>query len=169
MPTKVEVRMAVIVEEFLSEYRELFAHLDMNQFQASLLSFIELNYSTERLRAALAERGTYRRILAFSTITLLNKNAVMPLASFNEAANADMDRLRRETDIDVELIPAPQLPAPTEAELLEQEVRSDWRTLPMDKIRQKKSASRKYGETLERLVNAGTLESSVTALTRVGA
>jgi len=156
-------------EIFFQGYAELLAHFNINELKESLSSFMQLNYSADRLRVAPTEPGAYRRILAFSTITLLNRDAVTPLAELNSAANADMDRLRRETDIGVEVISAPAPASPTAEELLADEVRNDWKTLPMSKVREKKNASRKYSETLDRLANAGTLESSVTSLTRAGA
>src|SRR2546421_412606 len=167
--TKTQFMSERIEETFFSDFSELFAHFNVKALMESLSSYLQLNYTAEELRAAPVTPGEYRMILALSTITLLNRDAVTPLADLNEAAEKDLAKLRRETGIDLELIPEPALKPPTEAELLESEVRSDWRTLSMDKIRQKKNASRKYSETLERLANAGTLESSVTALTRAGA
>jgi len=166
--TKVQFISPRIEETFLSDYRELLAHFNVNAFKESLSSFMQLNYTAERLMAAPLEPGSYRRILAFSTITLLNRGAVTPLIDFNSAANADMDRLRRETDIDVELIQAPAPQAPTAEELLAAEVRSDWKKLSSDQLRKKKASSRAYSNMLERLANDGTLESSVTSLRIAG-
>jgi len=155
-------------EIFFQGYAELLAHFNINELKESLSSFMQLNYSADRLRVAPTEPGSYRRILAFSTITLLNRDAVLPLTTFNEAANADMDRLRRETDIDVELIknePAP----PTAEELLADEVRRDWKTLSSAQIRKKKNASRQYSAMLEKLANTpGGLDSQITCLRIAG-
>jgi hypothetical protein len=167
--TKAQFISEQVEERFFQDFGELFAHFNMKEFMESLSSYLQLNYTTEELKAAPTTPGAYRKILTLGTITLLNRDAVTPLTDLNELAENDLAKLRKETGIDVELIPAPALKPPTEEELLEQEVRSDWRTLSMDKVRQKKNASRKYSETLERLANAGTLESSVTALTRAGA
>jgi hypothetical protein len=157
-----------VEERFFQDYAELFAHFNIKDFMESLSAYLGLNYSLDELRAAPTTPSAYRNILSLAAITLINREAIMPLTSYNKLAEEDLHKLRLETGIDVNEILS-VIPPPTEAELLEQEVRSDWRTLSMDKVRQKKNASRKYSETLERLANAGTLESSVTALTRAGA
>jgi len=158
-----------IEDNFLTEYRELFAHFNMKAFIESIASYLHLNYTVEELTVAPVTPGSYRKILALSTITLLNRDAVTPLTDLNEAAEKDLSKLRTETGVDLELVPVLAIPPPTETELLEQQIRNDWKNLPMSKVREKKNASRKYSETLDRLANAGTLESSVTSLTRAGA
>ena len=165
--TKAQFISEQIEESFFSEFREMCGH--HSGVDQGISSFLKMNYTIEELQAAPMVPGAYRKMLANALITLVNREALTLLTPYNESAEADLDRLRKETDIDVELIPAPAPLPPTAEELLEQEVRSDWRTLSMDKVRQKKNGSRKYSETLERLANAGTLESSVTALTRAGA
>ncbi|SRR6266404_3507782 len=166
--TKAQFLAEQTEENFYQGYAELFAHFNVKAFMESLSSYLQLNYTNEELRAAPMTPGAYRRILALSTITLLNRDAVTPLTDLNELAENDLAKLRKETGIDVELISTPAPAPPTAEELLEQEVRNDWKNLPMSKVREKKSASRKYSETLERLANNGTLESSVTFHTVAG-
>src|SRR5258708_38610278 len=101
----------------------------------------------------------YRKILALSMITLLNKEAVTPLTSLNKLAEDDLDKLRRETGIDIDEITVPEPPAPTAEELLADEVRRDWKVLGMDDIRKKRNANRAYGLMLDKLANNGALES----------
>src|SRR6267142_755819 len=162
--TKAQFISEQIEERFFQDYGELFAHFNVKAFMESLSSYLQLNYTNEELHAAPTTPGAYRTILASSTITLL-RYAITPLVEpLNKLAEDDLNKLRRETGIDVDEIPVQAPPPPTEAELLEQEVRNDWKSLSMDKIRQKKNASRKYSETLERLANDNTLESSVTSI-----
>jgi len=167
--TKAQFLSEQIEQQFLSDYRELLAHFSSAAVFEGISSFLKLNYTTEELQTAPVTPGAYQKLLALAVITLINRDAITPLTDLNELAENDLAKLRKETGIDVELISAPAPAPPTAEELLEQEVRSDWRTLSMDKVRQKKNGSRKYSETLERLANDGTLESSVTALTRAGA
>jgi hypothetical protein len=171
MPTKVEFMSEQIGNQFVSDYKELLAFYPAQAVVDGIRSFLSLNYTPDELTTApVTPGGGFRKMLALALLTLINREALTPLTdNLNELAENDLAKLHKETGIDLELIVASAPPPPTEAQLLEHEVRSDWRTLSMDKIRQKKNASRKYSETLERLANAGTLESSVTALTRAGA
>ena len=162
--TKAQFLSEQIEQTFLSDYRELLAHFSSAAVFEGISSFLKLNYTTEELQTAPVTPGAYRKLLALAVITLINRDAITPLTDLNELAENDLAKLRKETGIDLALIAAPTPPPPTEAQLLEQEVRSDWRTLSMDKIRQKKNANRKYSETLERLANNNALESSVTSL-----
>jgi|SRR6267378_2356674 len=166
--TKAQFLAEQTEETFYQAYAELFAHFNMKAFMESLSSYLQLNYTAEELKAAPTTPRAYRTILALATITLLNRAAVTPLTDLNELAENDLAKLRKETGIDVELIPAPAPLPPTAEELLEQEVRNDWKNLSMSKVRDKKNASRKYSETLQRLADNGTLESSVTFHTVAG-
>src|SRR5258708_18678042 len=117
--TKAQFISERIEETFFSEYAELFAHFNVKALMESLSSFLKLNYTPAELQAAPTTPGAYRKILALSTITLLNRDAVIPLTDLNEAAEKDLAKLRKETGIDVELIPAPAPLPPTAEELLE--------------------------------------------------
>jgi hypothetical protein len=169
MPNKAESSQQ-IEQRFLSDYRELLAHFSSQAVIEGIASFLSLNYTTKELQTASVTPGAYRKMLANALITLLNKNTLVPLTEdFSEAANADMDRLRRETGLDLELVSPPAPPPPTAEELLADEVRRDWKTLPMSKVREKKNANRAYSNMLEKLANNNTLESSVTSLRNAGA
>jgi len=159
--TKAQFISEQIEEHFFQDYAELFAHFNIKALMESLSSYLQLNYTGEELQAAPMTPKAYRTILALATIMLLNRNALEPLTDLNKAAEDDLNKLRRETGIDV---PVPTPPAPTADELLEAEVRRDWKALGMDGIRKKRAASRQYGLTLDRLANNNTLESSVTSL-----
>ena len=170
MPTKVEFMSEQIGNQFVSDYKELLAFYPAQAVVDGIRSFLSLNYTPDELTTApVTLGGGFRKMLALALLTLINREALVPLTEFNALAQDDLNKLRRETGVDLDEIPAPVTPPPTAEEILEAEVRNDWKTLGMDGIRKKKSASRKYSETLERLANAGTLESSVTALTRAGA
>jgi hypothetical protein len=145
-------------------YADLLAHVDHQVLMSAVTAYLTLNYTAEQLRAAVTTPGGYRKILALSVITLLNRNAVPLLSPLGEAAERDMDKLRKETAIDVDLVAVPPPPPLSASALLEAEVRKDWKVLGMDGIRKKRAASRQYGITLDRLANDGTLESSVTSL-----
>src|SRR6266403_3224582 len=140
--TKFEFMSERIEQQFLSDFNELLAHFSAAAVFEGIRSFLQLNYTTAELQTAPVTPGAYRKMLALALITLLNRNSLELLSDLNELAESDLAKLRKETGIDVELIPAPESPAPTEEQLLEQEVRSDWRTLSMDKIRQKKANNR---------------------------
>ncbi len=166
--TKAQFISEQIEEHFFQDYGELFAHFNVKAFMESLSSYLQLNYTNEELRAAPTTPGVYRKLLASATITLLNRCAVTPLVEpLNKLAEDDLDKLRRETGIDVdEIVPEP--PAPTAEELLAAEVRRDWKNLSSDQIRKKRNGSRAYGLMLDRLANDGSLDSQITSLRIAG-
>src|SRR6266481_5134024 len=169
MITKAQFISEQIEEHFFQDYAELFAHFNVKAFMESLSSYLQLNYTTEELRVAPTALGVYRKLLASATITLLNRCAVNPLVEpLNKLAEDDLDKLRRETGIDVDEIPAPAVPAPTAEELLADEVRRDWKNLSSDQIRKKRNGSRAYGLMLDRLANDGSLDSQITSLRIAG-
>ena len=167
--TTFEFNSERIEQQFLSDYQELLAHYSSQAVVEGMASFLSMNYTTAELQTAPVTPGAYRKMLALALMTLLNRNALEPLtADLNELAEKDLAELRKETGIDVELIPAPEPPAPTAEELLSAEVRSDWKQLSSDQLRKKKANSRAYSNMLEKLANDGTLESSVTSLRIAG-
>jgi hypothetical protein len=163
MPTKSEFLGQQIEERFLTDFRELLAHFSSAAVFEGIRSFLSLNYTTEELTTApVTPGGGFRKMLALALLTLIDREALVPLAEFNALAQDDLNKLR-ETGVDLDEIPAPVAPPPTAEEILEAEVRRDWKTLGMDGIRKKRAASRQYGLTLDRLANNNTLESSVTS------
>ena len=170
MPTKAEFMSRQIEEKFLSDYRELLAHFSSAAVFEGIGSFLKLNYGVEELTTApVTPGGAYRKLLSTALLNLINRDALTPLTDLNELAENDLAKLRKETGIDVELIPAPA-PAPrTKSELLEQEVRRDWKTLSSDQLRKKKANSRAYSNMLENLANTpGGLDSQITSLRIAG-
>src|SRR5260370_36907529 len=103
--TKAQFISEQIEEHFFQDYGELFAHFNVKAFMESLSSYLQLNYTNEELRAAPTTPGAYRTILALSTITLLNRDAIVPLCPLGKLAESDLDKLRRETGIDIDEIP----------------------------------------------------------------
>ena len=157
-----------IEQQFLSDYRELLAHFSSQAVFEGISSFLKLNYTTEELQTAPMTPKAYRKILALAAITLINRDALEPLTDFTELAEYDLSKLRRETGIDVDEIPAPAPPARTAEELLADEVRRDWKNLSSDQIRKKRNGSRAYGLMLDRLANDGSLDSQITSLRIAG-
>jgi len=169
MPTKVQFLSQQIEEQFLSDYRELLAHFSSQAVFECISSFLKMNFSTEDLtNAPVTPGGAYRKLLAIAVLTLINRNALEPLTDLNELAENDLAKLRKETGIGLELIPAPTAPAPTAEELLADEVRRDWKNLSSDQIRKKRNGSRAYGLMLDRLANDGSLDSQITSLRIAG-
>jgi hypothetical protein len=167
--TKAQFLSQQIEETFLSDYRELLAHFSAAAIFQGIQSFLQLNYTIEELTTApVTPGGAYRKLLALALITLLNRNSLEPLTDLNELAEKDLDKLRRETGIDVDEISVPAPPAPTADELLAAEVRSDWKNLSSDQIRKKRSNSRAYGLMLDRLADNGSLDSQITSLRIAG-
>jgi len=166
MTTKNDFASQLIEKRFFSDFRELFSHFDADKVFQSLSSYLQLNHSAEELTSAATSPRDYRKMLALAAITLIDRGAVVPISDLlNEAALEDLAKLRRETGIGAEPLPPPP---PTADELLREEVTNDWRTLSMDKLRQKRNANRKYGVMLDRLANEGGLDSQVTSIQRLG-
>src|SRR5882762_6377934 len=165
MPTKTEVMSAQIGQKFLEDYREILAFYPAPAVVDGIRSFLSLNYTPDELTTApVTPGGGFRKMLALALLTLINREALTPLTDLNLLAENDLAKLRKETGVDLELIPAPEPPAPTTEELLANEVRSDWKKLSNDQIRKKRNGSRAYGLMLDRLANDGSLDSQITSL-----
>jgi hypothetical protein len=168
--TKLEVVSQMVEERFLLEFRELLAHFNSASVMESISAFLRLNYTEAELRKAGTEPKVYRGYLESALLTLIDRAALMPLvARLNDAAEADVVRLRRSTGIGADSLKPPAPPPPTAEEALRTEVASDWRNLSSDKVRAKRNNNRKYAEMLDRMANDGSLESVATSLQQAGA
>jgi len=166
--TKSEYAAKMIQDRFFGDYRELVAHF--NGVSEGITSFLQLNFPDELVSISkTSDVSSYRQLLAEAFITLIDRNAFIQVADLNHLAQADLVKLRRETGVGVETLPPPPPKPPTAEELLRDEIASDWRSLPMDKVRAKKNSNRKYAEMLDRKANEGSLDSVATSLQRAGA
>jgi hypothetical protein len=168
MPTKGQIMSQQTAERFLSDYADLLAHYNSTDVFAGVNSFLKLNYTDAELQTATVAPGAYRKILALALITLINRDALEPIVTdFTEAGEKDLDRLRQETGVDADLVAVPPPPPPSTEQLLEDQVRQDFATLPSSKMREKRNNDKRYEAMYQRI--ADTLGSSVTSLTRAGA
>src|SRR5882724_1395756 len=161
MPTKTEFIAGRTESRFKDTYREFLAHFSADGVFESLVSYLQLNFDSNELMSAQSDPNKYFRILEQVLVTLYDRGAMTPLTELNAAAQEDLAKLRRATGIGAEALPPPPPKPPTSDELLQEEVANDWRTLSMDKMRQKRNANRKYGVMLDRLANEGALDSQV--------
>ncbi len=168
MATKTEFIATRTEIRFKDTYREFLAHFSADGVFESLVSYLQLNFDSNELLSAQSDPHKYFRILEDALVTLYDRQAIVPITELNEVAQEDLVKLRRATGIGAEALPPPPPKPPTAEKLLREEVTNDWRTLSMDKIRQKRNANRKYGVMLDRLANEGALDSSVTSIQRLG-
>src|SRR5260370_35005414 len=92
-------------ETFFQDFAELFAHFNVKDFMASPSSYLQLNYTPDELRAAPTTPRAYRKMLALATITLINRDAIVPLTTFNKLAEEAIAKLRWGTGIAVTVPP----------------------------------------------------------------
>ena len=168
MPTKTEFIAARTESRFKDTYREFLAHFSADGLFESLVSYLQLNFDSNELLSAQSDPNKYFRVLEQALVTLYDRQAIVPITELNEVAQENLVKLRRATGIGAEALPPPPPKPPTADELLREEVTTDWRTLGMDKIRQKRNANRNYGVMLDRLANEGALDSLVTSIQRLG-
>jgi len=165
--TKADYAAQLVQQRFFSDFRELIAHY--SDVVSGITAFLQMNNPDELIGLSKTpDPSLYRRLLAEALVTLIDRGALAAVADLNELAQVDLAKLRLETGVGVELLPPPPPKAPTADELLRQEITTDWRTLPMDKVRAKKNSSRKYAEMLDRMANEGSLDSVATSLQRAG-
>ena len=168
MPTKTDFIAARTESRFKDTYREFLAHFSADGVFESLVSYLQLNFDSNELLSAQSDPNKYFRILEQALVTLYDRQAIVPITELNEVAQEDLVKLRRTTGIGAEALPPPPPKSPTADELLREEVANDWHTLPMDKIRPKKNADRRYSIILEKMANEGALDSQVTSIQRLG-
>jgi hypothetical protein len=157
--SKQQYSMAQAEKQFKETYRELIAFASSG-WEDSMAAYVQLNHD-EELRNY--QPGTnWFRILEEAFLTLTDNATVLAVAELNHLALADLARMRRSTGIGVESLPTPPAPAPTAAQLLEDEVRHDFATLRSDEMRKKRQGNREYEATYQRI--ASTLGSSTTGL-----
>ena len=166
--TKSQYAATLVQDRFFSDYREIVAHF--SEVVEGITSYLQLNHAEELIALSKTpDTRLYRTLLAEALITLIDRGALTPIADLNELAEAGLAKLRRESGIGVETLPPPPPTPPTAEEILRQEIATDWRTLPMDKVRMKKNGSKLYAAMLEKMANEGSLDSVATSLQRAGA
>src|SRR5882762_5832344 len=103
MPTKTEVMSAQIGQKFLEDYREILAFYPAQAVVDGIRSFLSLNYTSDELTTApVTPGGGFRKMLALALLTLINREALVPLTEFNALAQDDLNKLRRETGVDLD-------------------------------------------------------------------
>jgi hypothetical protein len=163
--TKSEFTGQMVQDRFFNDYRELIAHY--SDVPAGIVAFLEMNCPDELVSLSnTLDTKLYRNLLSEALITLIDRQALTPIAELNDLAQKDLVRLRRETGIGAETLPPPPPTPLTADELLEQEVRRDYVNLPGDKMREKRRNSRAYEAMFQKI--AETLDSRVTANVRAG-
>ena len=154
-------------DQFFTDYREFTSHF--SDVVESITSYLRLNHRDELVALSQTpDPKLYRNLLAESLITLYDRRALNQVADLNDLAMADLAKLRRESGVGVETLPTPSPKPLTADELLREEIATDWRTLPMDKVRAKKNGSKLYAAMLEKMANEGSLDSVATSLQRAG-
>jgi hypothetical protein len=143
---------------FLSDYRGLLVSFDREGLSASLLAWIRLHCATEILDG---EPGVqlYLRIQERAFLTLLDRDAIVPVAEITSLGKDALDEMRQRTGIGVESILVPESVLTLEQKL-EQQVRTDWKSLSSAKVRQQINNDKAYRSMFQRLSETDALASS---------
>jgi hypothetical protein len=153
-------------QQFFETYRELVAFFDSEKVFQSIVSYLQLNHGDELPEI---EPVRYRQLLAEALVTLFDRGAVVPVATLNVLAHADLQRLRKETGIGY-VAPPPTPRQSTAEELLEQRVSNDWNFLKVADFKKNCANDKAYRETFERLSAESRLGgNTATSLFRAGA
>lgn len=144
--------------EFLDSARELLVSFDRDAVSKAMLAYIRLNCRDE-IAGNDPDFFLYLKIQQEAFLTLLDRGAVAPIAEITQLGQQALDAMRLATGIGLQGLPTPE-PALSPEEVLEAQVREDWRKLPADKVRKKRANDRTYRETFDRIVD--TLDSAMT-------
>jgi hypothetical protein len=145
-------------KKWWSDARELVASFDRVALENAIVAWIKLN-RREEVAATAPSIDFYHRLMSEAFLSLYDAQTVNPEFPITSLGQNFIDQARRETGIGAQSVPAPA-PVLTPAQELENEVRSDWKTLSSKQIKSKMQNNRLYRECVERV--AGELESTVT-------
>lgn len=159
--TKAEFTAGLVQQQFWNDFRELTGNF--SEVHAGIVAYLQLNYPQELISISKEPAPTlYRKLLTEALITLIDRGALVQVSGeLTDLAVAELAKLRRETGIGVETLPAPPPKPPTADELLEAQVRQDFDKLPSAQMRAKRQSNRAYEKMYQKIVDSlGTTVSS---------
>jgi len=166
MPTKQEYILGLADRRFRESYRELLAHFP--NADESLIAYVQLNYA-DQLSSNLELRA-YTQILESALVSLIDNEALVPVAPPNSSAQADLAKLRLATGVGLDQLPPPPPKPLSPQQQLEGRVISDWNSLKVADFRRNCANDKAYRETFERLSVENRLGgNTATSLQRAGA
>ena len=166
MPTKQEYVRNLAEQTFLDSYRELIAHFDGSKLSESLVAYLQLNNDSELN----GENPNYGRLLEVALVSLIDRDALVPISPLNSFAQSDLQRLRKATGIGYVAPAAPPQRPPTPAQQLEARVTADWASLKAADFRKNCANDRQYRACFDRLCAENKLGgNAITAAVVAGA
>jgi hypothetical protein len=160
-------------EAFQKRNRELLASFNGAQVIKAVVAWTRLHKQEQILKHITEsdpDLNFFADHLEQGLLTLFDAGKIQPEASITELGEAALKAMRQRTGIYPNgVAPAAEAKPLTEEEQLEAEVIADFNSLPSDKMRQKRNASKTYNETFIRLANENRLESRVTSAVLAGA
>lgn len=119
--------------EFQDTNRELLVSFDRDKLWTAILAWIRLHAHSD-IETVEPNIVFYLRIIEGAFLDLLDRGAVKPVAEVTPLGQAALAEMRKRTGIGVEEVPPPA-PVLTPEEMLECQVRDDWKKLSADQIR----------------------------------
>jgi hypothetical protein len=151
--------------EFMIQNRELLVSFDHESLSKAMKAIIRLDFRTQIMECE-PDVTTYLRIQEQAFLSAFDRGAIQPIAEITSLGWDAIEKMRRETGIGLESLPAPEAVL-TPSQILEQKVRSDWAKLPSAAIKKLIANDRQYRETFERI--SSQLESLTTHVVIPGA
>lgn len=154
------------LDAFQRRNRELLASFDGAQTARALVAWTRL-HKLDDLRDHIATSEPqiefWAAHLEKGFLNLLDSGKIQSEAPITELGEKDLAAMRKRTEIYPSGVTPAAVAKPLSAqERLEAEVIADFNSLPSDKMRQKRNASKAYDETFIRLANENRLESRIT-------
>jgi len=136
-------------DAFRLRYKELLASFDPSQVGRALVAFIRLNLRDVVARTE-PDLNAYLGFTEEAFLALYDGGKLQPVERITPLGEAALTSMRQRTGIGYVAQPSTPKP-PTADELLEQEVRNDFATLPGDKMREKRRTNRRYEAAFQRI------------------
>lgn len=158
--TKGEYSAGLVQREFWNDFKELNANF--SDVHAGIVAYLQLNHAEELIAISKEpDPNLYRSLLTEALVTLIDRGALVQVSGeLTDLAVAELEKLRRETGIGLETLPAPPAKAPSVDEILEAEVREDYVKMSSRQMMEKRRTDRAYNAMYDRI--AETLGSQVT-------
>lgn len=137
--------------EFFNEAREAVVSFARPDLDNSLVAFVKLNYRTQ-ISEAEPSQELYLRLLRTALLELLDAGTITEIHPLTSLGWDYLDGIRRATGIRVQNLPAPGVPQLSADDILRNQIKQDWISLPGDKVRAKARADKNYHRLLEELL-----------------
>jgi hypothetical protein len=161
-PTKAQQAGMTASMQWWSDSRELTVSFNQRELEASIIAWVKLN-GRDAISNSEPSVDLYRKIMAEAFLSLYDSETVNPIHPVTDLGQAVIDGMRRETGIGLDALPAPAAPKLSADDILRNEIKQDWVSLPGDRVRQKANQDVNYRRLLEEMLNSDAIADPVSS------